>query len=162
MVGGWVWDLANVRGGPSIFFCRPLVFRFVFYGFFTLPSPRSAQKRDKTKPTKNRVFGYFFLQKVVDRTFLETVSVVLLKSYRCETPENTTKPKKRGKTDIVFLSFFCGVFELHLSYTEKRPTRYKNKFKGGRKSMSKTEKALPKKREGLPAVFLPVIFFLRF
>jgi hypothetical protein len=20
MVGGWVWDLANVRGGPSIFF----------------------------------------------------------------------------------------------------------------------------------------------
>jgi hypothetical protein len=25
MVGGWVWDLANVRAGPSIFFCRPLV-----------------------------------------------------------------------------------------------------------------------------------------
>jgi hypothetical protein len=24
MVGGWVWDLANVRGGPSGFFCRPL------------------------------------------------------------------------------------------------------------------------------------------
>jgi hypothetical protein len=24
MVGGWVEDLANVRGGPSIFFCRPL------------------------------------------------------------------------------------------------------------------------------------------
>jgi hypothetical protein len=23
-VGGWVWDLANVRGGPSIFFGRPL------------------------------------------------------------------------------------------------------------------------------------------
>jgi hypothetical protein len=24
MVGGWVWDSADVRGGPSIFFCRPL------------------------------------------------------------------------------------------------------------------------------------------
>jgi hypothetical protein len=24
MVGGWVWDLANARGGPSIFFGRPL------------------------------------------------------------------------------------------------------------------------------------------
>jgi hypothetical protein len=25
LVGGWVWDLANTRGGgPSIFFCRPL------------------------------------------------------------------------------------------------------------------------------------------
>jgi hypothetical protein len=24
MVGGWVWDLVNVRGGPSIFFGRPL------------------------------------------------------------------------------------------------------------------------------------------
>jgi hypothetical protein len=25
MVGGWVWDLANVRGGPSIFFGGPSV-----------------------------------------------------------------------------------------------------------------------------------------
>ena len=24
--GGWVWDLVNGRGGPSIFFCRPLGF----------------------------------------------------------------------------------------------------------------------------------------
>jgi hypothetical protein len=23
MVGGWVWNLANVRGGPSIFFAGP-------------------------------------------------------------------------------------------------------------------------------------------
>jgi hypothetical protein len=23
MVGGWVWDLVNVRGGPSIFFAGP-------------------------------------------------------------------------------------------------------------------------------------------
>jgi hypothetical protein len=24
LVGGWVWDLANARGGPSIIFWRPL------------------------------------------------------------------------------------------------------------------------------------------
>jgi hypothetical protein len=30
MVGGWVWDLANVRGGPLILFCRPLAKAFGF------------------------------------------------------------------------------------------------------------------------------------
>jgi hypothetical protein len=45
MVGGWVWDLANARGGPSILFWRPLVL------VRPRPCPRGGRKINVKKRT---------------------------------------------------------------------------------------------------------------
>jgi hypothetical protein len=62
MVGGWVWDLANARGGPLIFFDGPSCLSLslclcveIFWGFFwkcfsgifELLRQKNGQKRDK-------------------------------------------------------------------------------------------------------------------
>jgi hypothetical protein len=79
--GGWVGQRPK-KGQGRIFFLDNC---FIFYRVFELPSPRNAQKRDKTKSLKkNRfwIFGQFFVKTFQHDFFCKTFFVVFLNSHR--------------------------------------------------------------------------------
>jgi hypothetical protein len=110
------------------------VFLIFFYGVSELPSPRNAQKREKTK--QRNTIGFDFLI-FFDTIFLQNVfcGVFELSSLRNTRKRDKTK-KNRGKTAIEnFVDFLEKAFDMDVfskifvwcfwtPLTEKRPKTY--------------------------------------